>query len=292
MGELLLTSPPGSRKYLILLEGSFETKKLCAVEFVRKQGVLEYMVYLPYFHSTLGILVATRHEGEVGSSYDVDMEEAGGKTVSHLVKYSHHADGRAHFSQDTKILTSVVSHTAPLSSYQGHCFTLQFWGANGFKSATPSDSIPSNKQRPAILTAPGGTNDECTSGRIVCRVWQGSSLSSAAALTSQGWARPVRWTINDRYLGQGVILLPRDRRPQDFFLSVDFKPLESDTRPTKPSMVFLGGFRDENRLSDVRTSPDYIAAFYTNRDQGWPELVKKLGSLDLERDQHGKIALG
>ncbi len=61
-----------------------------------------------------------------------------GVTTSHLVKYSHHADGRAHFSQDGKVRTVIKKMAAPLGRQGGHLFTLRIAGAKQFKFCTPS----------------------------------------------------------------------------------------------------------------------------------------------------------
>jgi hypothetical protein len=61
--------------------------------------------------------------------------ECGGKVTSHLVKYSHHPDGRAHFSQDGKILTAIKRQSIALDRQNGHMFTLYIQGLHALDVA-------------------------------------------------------------------------------------------------------------------------------------------------------------
>ena len=61
--------------------------------------------------------------------------EHGGKVTSHLVKYSHHVDGRAHFSQDGKIFTTIKRQSVALEKQDGHIFSLLIQGLNALDPA-------------------------------------------------------------------------------------------------------------------------------------------------------------
>ncbi len=62
-----------------------------------KDGSL--FIHFPYFQHRTGILSSSEIPATGGRKADVNLEH-GGKVTSHRVKYSHHPDGRAHFSQD------------------------------------------------------------------------------------------------------------------------------------------------------------------------------------------------
>jgi hypothetical protein len=64
--------------------------------------------------------------------------ENGGKVTSHRIKYSHHPDGRAHFSQDGKIFTAIKRQSLPLESHHGHLFTLSIQGPHALEAASES----------------------------------------------------------------------------------------------------------------------------------------------------------
>lgn len=68
--------------------------------------------------------MATMHKGQ---QYPTSLSLIdGGKVTSHKVKYSHHPDGRTHFSQDGKIFTKVIKSSASFDEVDGHLFTVQF----------------------------------------------------------------------------------------------------------------------------------------------------------------------
>jgi hypothetical protein len=50
------------------------------------------------------------------------------------VKYAHHRDGEAHFSQTGRVYTHVRKRSVPLNEQIGHLWTIQLQGLNGFRS--------------------------------------------------------------------------------------------------------------------------------------------------------------
>jgi len=74
--------------------------------------------------------------------------EHGGKVTSHRVKYSHHPDGRAHFSQDGKIFTAIKRQSIALNTQNGHMFTLYIQGLHALdvtKNAKDAEAISVNR---------------------------------------------------------------------------------------------------------------------------------------------------
>jgi len=63
-------------------------------------------IRFPYFQHRTGILSSSEIPATGERKADVNID-FGGKVTSHRVKYSHHPDGRAHFSQDGKIFTAI-----------------------------------------------------------------------------------------------------------------------------------------------------------------------------------------
>ena len=97
-----------------------------------KDGTL--FIHFPYFRHRTGILCSSEIPASGERSADVNLE-IGGKVTSHLIKYSHHPDGRAHFSQDGKIFTAIKRQSIPLDSHHGHLFTLNIQGSHALKAA-------------------------------------------------------------------------------------------------------------------------------------------------------------
>jgi hypothetical protein len=70
------------------------------------------------------------------------------KVTSHRVKYSHHPDGRAHFSQDGKIFAAIKRQSISLDTQNGHMFTLYIQGLHALdvaKTAKDAERISANR---------------------------------------------------------------------------------------------------------------------------------------------------
>ena len=90
-------------------------------------------VTFPYFQHSNGILAEVTVDGPPGTTAQVDLVKTG-KVASHLVKYAHHPDGEAHFSQHGKILTVIRRRSVPLIEQDGHIFTVLIQGLRAFDS--------------------------------------------------------------------------------------------------------------------------------------------------------------
>ena len=107
-------------------------------------------VHFPYFQHRIGILSSSEIPATGERKADVSLED-GGKVTSHRVKYSHHPDGRAHFSQDGKIFTAIKRQSISLDTQNGHMFTLYIQGLHALDTAkTPRDDEGNSPDRSVI----------------------------------------------------------------------------------------------------------------------------------------------
>jgi hypothetical protein len=129
-----------SRRFVFGVRTSDTLFKVFQVIFSKSDGSL--LVNIPYSSITHGILSKGRlPRGDVESQ--VHLEERG-KVTSKLVKYSHHPDGKAHFSQDGKVRTEISRQSLPLAQAKGHLFTLHAQGLLQFaKEPTSTNANPS-----------------------------------------------------------------------------------------------------------------------------------------------------
>jgi hypothetical protein len=110
-----------------------------------KDGSL--FIHFPYFRHRTGILSSSEIPATGERKADVNIEH-GGKVTSHRVKYTHHPDGRAHFSQDGKIFTAIKRQSISLDTQNGHMFTLYIQGLHAFdvaKTAKDVEAISINR---------------------------------------------------------------------------------------------------------------------------------------------------
>src|SRR5712692_1249370 len=91
-------------------------------------------ITFPYFRHRTGILSASAIPATGTRQSQVNLEQ-GGKVTSHLVKYSHHTDGRAHFSQSGKIITAIKRQSIALDRQHGHIFSLIIQGLHALDVA-------------------------------------------------------------------------------------------------------------------------------------------------------------
>lgn len=115
--------------------------------FFGKDGSL--FITFPYYRHRVGLLSNSAIPADGQRQTQVNLEH-GGKVTSHLVKYSHHPDGRAHFSQTGKIVTAVKRQSLALDRQHGHMFSLQIQGLQAFDPADPSKDAGKSVKRSVI----------------------------------------------------------------------------------------------------------------------------------------------
>ena len=102
-----------------------------------------FFISFPYFRHRTGLLSISSIAANRSRESQVNLEH-GGKVTSHLVKYSHHVDGRAHFSQDGKIFTAIKRQSIALDKQHGHIFSLLIQGLSSLDPAR--DELQSTKR--------------------------------------------------------------------------------------------------------------------------------------------------
>lgn len=146
MDNAMLSEMPPSTKFAVRHVVTVRTsdagcRKICAVSFDKDDTVY---VHLPYFSETDGILfrsVGRLINGKASTEY-TELPH----TTSSNVKFSYHPDGRAHFSQDSKVKTVVVGSLPPLVVHKGVLFQLHAYGFDHYESITPKDIKASSKK--------------------------------------------------------------------------------------------------------------------------------------------------
>lgn len=107
-------------------------------------------IHFPYFQHRVGILSSSELPATGERTAEVNLEN-GGKVTSHLVKYSHHPDGRAHFSQDRKIFTTIKRQSVALREQNGHIFTLNIQGLHALEVAKAAKDVEGNSAKRSVV---------------------------------------------------------------------------------------------------------------------------------------------
>lgn len=125
-----------AKRTVHVLNTGYAAYKLFQTMFLRDGSLV---VSFPYLRNqTCFMCEADAPAGAVElATFRVGSENAYGS--SHAVKYTHHIDGRAHFSQDGKIYTRVKRQSVRLDAINGHVFTLKLQNFDQFQIRAPKD---------------------------------------------------------------------------------------------------------------------------------------------------------
>ncbi len=122
-------------EYLVSVGTGAESLKVLLISFGADGSLY---VQFPYFMTSEGALRHLEFNGERPFPRSVHLAENGAAT-KHLVKYTHHVDGEAHFSQSGKVFTKVRRKSFRLDGPIGHVFQLAaFHPEQGFQRLNQS----------------------------------------------------------------------------------------------------------------------------------------------------------
>lgn len=251
--------------FSLVLNVSGSLRRIAKVKF-RHDGSI--FVFFPDFTSTKGILCHASLAA--GATYPTDLDLTnGGKVASHLVKYVHHVDGEAHFSQDKKVLTEIRRKAAPLTEQTGHLFTIM---AQNFQSFA---KLPTAKAKQLTINVPA----DLPAIKIVCSRFRSSDLSFQGDIPP-GATPIIQIGGIDR---QGLLVAPPvGMKFDDFvlFISPEGIPPISDDKSAQ--LTFLGGFDPTSIALNHTHDTGFLAFAYPCSN--FEALKKSIGSIDLQLD--------
>jgi hypothetical protein len=226
-------------------------------------------VSFPYFAHTDGILAEVTVTGLPGSTSNIDLAQTG-KVASHLVKYSHHPNGEAHFSQDGKVMTMIRRQSVPLYEQRGHIFTVLIQGLRAFDAVGAGKE---NKISAKRTTLTFEITDRFPKAiRVIGRWYWIEDLEFDPRPSTVG---PIVYTIASDGTTHNAFIVanPKDSKhvllltciPQDAFSS------------KHNAMMFIGGFDTPSKVHSKKATK-FLACLYPADD--FEELKKKLGTID------------
>jgi hypothetical protein len=125
--------------------------KVAQIVFQKRDGSV--FVTFPYYEHSNGLVSYAKLAAH---SSQLDLKP-GGKVTSHLVKYAHHPDGEAPFSQCGKVLTQVRKTAVRLDEAGGHLFTVHIVGWSEFKATSELEMARGPTARRTLLNFDFGT---------------------------------------------------------------------------------------------------------------------------------------
>jgi len=225
-----------------------------------------FFISFPYFRHRTGLLSISSIPANGFRESQVNLEH-GGRVTSHLVKYSHHVDGRAHFSQDGKIFTMIKRQSVALGKQDGHIFSLLVQGLSALDPA--HDELLSTK-RAAIEFA----MEPPEAVKFVGRWFDVNSMRFNKPTPTIG---PVVPGLDPEGNQTDQIFTASPYVNAHHVLAISCVPIPS-LGPEPEIFVFYGGFSAREIMTDVGKEAGFLAFLYPISD---PEkLRERLGSVD------------
>ena len=227
-------------------------------------------ISFPYFRHRTGLLSISSIPANGSRQAEVSPEE-GGKVTSHLVKYAHHVDGRAHFSQDGKIFTAIRRQSIALDKQHGHIFSLLIQGLTALDPA--KDELQSTK-RAAIEFA----MEPPEAIKFVGRWFDVNVMRFSKPTPTIG---PVVPGLDPDGNRTDQIFTASPYANAHHVLAISCVPIPA-LGPEPEIFQFCGGFSSREIMTDPTKEAGFLAFLYPVADS--EKLRERLGSVDFARD--------
>jgi len=256
---------------VVTLEFASKRHKAFQIFFGRDRSLF---VSFPYFKNRAGLLAAATIPGNGQTTSQVNLE-IGGKVSSHLVKYSHHPDGRAHFSQHGKVRTEIKRQSVALDHQWGHIFTIMIQGLDGFDLADAVKDKGASPRRTALNFQLADTAAAQTI-KFVGRWFDISALSFGGE--EQPVVGPTLTSKDPTGRVQTGFLLASPHVNAHHVLFLTCETMQRVT-PESELLLFYGGFAPRAVMNDRVRDAGFLAFMY--RAANPEELRSRIGTIDL-----------
>ena len=275
--DKLRSSSIRTERCIIAVEVDSKQYKLLQVIFL-KDGSL--CVNFPYFKHADGLTSLVTVPANI--TYPANPElNPGGKATTNLVKYSHHPDGRVHFSQDGRVRSTVRKQSVPLTKANDHIFTIKLQGLSEFEigEREAKSKQPPSKRKTVNLRF---HDIKPEAFKIVGRWYSKANLAGRLKIKANS---PVFLGMSEDGKNRSWGILLADPFPienEEYFLMLNFEPVPKFDEHRDASLTFIGGFDHPDIVNDVSKETTFLAFTYpvTNID----ELAKEIGSIDFRKD--------
>jgi len=237
-------------------------------------------VNFPYFKHKEGLTSLVTVPANISYPTHVELNP-GGKATTHLVKYSHHPDGTAHFSQDGRVRSTVRKKSVPLTEVDDHLFTIKLQGLDGFETVKPNETKNRSTKRKIVNLRFHGIQPQAFK---ITGWW--SSRANLVGKIQIGATSPIYqcWSRDGKHRGLGVLLAnPSKIDNEEFFLMLSFVPIPKFDKQRSASLNFLGGFDHTEIINDLSKETTFLSFTYPVTEID--ELAKNIGTIDFRKDQ-------
>ena len=233
-----------------------------------KDGSL--FITFPYLKNRTGILSSAVIPATGTTTSQVNLQR-GGKVTSHLVKYSHHPDGRAHFSQDGKIFTAIKRQSIPLDKQHGHLFSLLIQGLDALSPVNPLKDVSKSAAKKVLLDFPVKPSPAF---KFVGRWFNVDGLRCSEPTDSIGPIVPTR--DEDGLFRAACMVASPYANPRHVLLLTCYPIPSLGSEPE--CFCFYGGFDPKVAMADPHKEAGFLAFNYPITDAD--EVRARIGSVD------------
>jgi hypothetical protein len=226
-------------------------------------------ITFPYYRHREGLLCASEiPPSDAPKQQEIDLA-VGGKVASHLVKYSHHPDGRAHFSQTGKIVTAVKRQSIDLDKQHGHIFSLNIQGIDALDAADPVKDINSGADRQVVDFEVEPTE----ALKFVGRWYDVDRMRFNNPVPTIG---PVIPTLDDAGVSRlgCMVASPHENARHILLLTCQSIP----PLGCRETFIFVGGFSSREDFTDTSRTAGFLAFIYPISEAD--KLKERIGTVD------------
>ncbi len=259
-----MIQPTRFEEFNIVVVSEGRHHRIAKIVFQKRDGSI--FVMFPSFAHNEGLVgELSMKEGAQTASYGLAKY---GKVAGHLVKYSHHPDGKVHFSQDGLVRTEIKRQSVPLHRWQPHMFTIQVEGLLSFAPPRVNDNTPA-----LFLKTEGNPRGI----KIVGRWYPLDRLNTL----DEGQSLPAAISVGfpDRRISIGWLVAPPLGTPYSqfglFMAPEEMAPLSTCD---DPCLSFLGGFDPSAIALDHSKETSFLVLKYPCSNPA--ELRASIGSID------------
>lgn len=232
------------------------------------------LVPFPYYKHASAQLIEKTLKALRGYGEDLVVS---GPVATHRVKYTHHLDGEAHFSQDGKILTRVRKRANALPNCEGHLFTVQLQGLHDFAQIKERDLRKRGRMYVSLRYS-----RELTSLKIVAQLHSLQQFRRKYRISSSNPSPWFRLCVEQENRVMPAVLLSTGHQGSLRLLSLSFEEIPAVSPGKESIFTFLGGF-DHPAIALDHSSDTTFLMLISPAGDDIPQAVQRLGTVDLQK---------
>jgi hypothetical protein len=264
-----------SEKFIVVTRAGRYRSKILQIIFWKDGSIF---IDFPFFAHTDGLVSLMTWNANIKPPTNLSML-SGGKVTSHLVKFSHHPDGNAHFSQTGKVLTKVRKLCPPIDKVE-HLFTAQIQGLASYDQFDPpKEKISNPKERTFIEAVFKGKSPEAI--KIFGMLYTRKNLRGRSSGYLVG---PVMDSVDPtgKISRTCICSSPVGTVNEDLTLLIMCESIPKVDKLNKAALTFIGGFDERKVTDDITKETTFLAMSYPQ--DNIDELAKQIGSIDFIRN--------